>query len=94
MEKQIYLLMRRTYRWINSENFIVPSADPVIGVFDNLLRADTHAHVLIAEELEKLPKECEVKTELRHEYGWERFFIMLDNRPFIVYDILQKEVRQ
>ena len=70
-----------------------PSADPVIGVWENQTGARRHAEALAVEELEKLPKECEVKFELHPDLGSERIFIMLDNRPYCVYDILQYEVR-
>lgn len=93
MENQVFVLMRRTYRWTNRGNLMNPSTDPVLGVWATREKADAHARALIAQELEDMPQECTTKTEERPALGCERIFIMLDNRPYCVYDILQYEVR-
>ena len=93
MNKQVFVLMRRTYRWTKRGNLMNPSASPVFGVWEDRTKADAYARALAAEELKKLPEGYTIKTELCPDFGFERIFIMLDNRPYCVYDILQYEVR-
>lgn len=92
MNNQVFVLMRRTYRWTNRGNLMNPSTDPVLGVWATRAEADAHAHTLAADELKQLPENCTIKIERRPLLAIERIFIMLDNRPYCVYDILQYEV--
>lgn len=93
MEKQVYVLMRRQYRWTPQGSLMTPCANPILGIWADCDAANKFAAHLVATELTQMPEGVSLKVERHPKQGRDRHFIMLDNKPYSVYDILQYEVR-